>query len=352
MILGIETSCDETAVAVCENGKILFERVYSQIEDHAPYGGIVPEVASREHVRILPTMIKECLEACPSEKISGVAVTNGPGLAGSLFAGAGAAETLSWYLGKPIIPVNHLHAHMVSHELEFKIDFPFLSLLISGGHTIVSMVRDYTEIEYLESTVDDALGELFDKVGKTFGLAYPAGPRIDELGRKGNPKAYAFPLPRRKGKPFLSFSGLKTAIIHFREKYREKEARRAENAESVENGENAESADLFASLQQTALETLLECLRPYTGQKVSGLVISGGVARNSYFRKNLPAAVGMPVHFASLKYCQDNAAMIAYLGEILWKRGLTENAPLSVNPRDLSLFLYKSKTRKKTLKTL
>jgi N6-L-threonylcarbamoyladenine synthase len=296
VILGIETSCDETAAAlVTREGELLASVVSSQAELHARYGGVVPEVASRHHLELLVPAVRRALEEGESglEDVEAVAVTQGPGLVGALLIGVSAAKALAWSRRLPLVPVNHLHGHVASLFLQpQQIEPPFLCLLASGGHTQLLDVRDHGAFEVLGTTLDDAAGEAFDKGARLLGLGYPGGAAVDRLAREGDPEAFPFPVARVPGLGF-SFSGLKTALLY-----------------AVQDlGDDAEErrADLAASYQRAIVRALVERTREAAEQLGHPrIAIVGGVAANSELRASLPEAVAAP-----LALCTDNAAMIA-----------------------------------------
>ena len=297
MILGIETSCDETAAAlVTDEGEIRSSVVSSQAELHARYGGVVPEVASRRHLELVTPVIREALgEAGASlDDVDRVAVTRGPGLIGALLVGLAAAKAVAWSRRLPLVPVDHLDGHVASLYLQPQpLEPPFLCLLASGGHTMLLDVRDHTRRTVLGSTLDDAAGEAFDKGARLLGLGYPGGREIDRLAHEGDPGAYDFPVARVPGLDF-SFSGLKTALL-----YAVRDLKEDELAER--------RADLAASYQRAIVRALVERVREaveQTGRQQVAIV--GGVAANSELRAALPEAVAAP-----LTLCTDNAAMIA-----------------------------------------
>jgi N6-L-threonylcarbamoyladenine synthase len=296
-LLGVETSCDETAAAiVTENGRILANVVSSQAELHARYGGVVPEVASRRHLELVAPVVEEALEAAGTslDRIDTVAVTRGPGLIGALLVGISAAKAIAWSRRLPLVPVDHLHGHVASLYLQPQdLEPPFLCLLASGGHTLLLDVRDREGFTVLGTTLDDAAGEAFDKGARVLGLGYPGGAAVDRLAREGDPEAYRFPVARVSGLDF-SFSGLKTALLY---------AVRDLPAEELE----ARRADLAASYQRAIVTALVE--RTAEAAERVGLeqiAIVGGVAANSELRSALPGAAAAP-----LELCTDNAAMIA-----------------------------------------
>jgi N6-L-threonylcarbamoyladenine synthase len=295
VILGIETSCDETAAAlVTAAGEIRSNVVSSQADLHARYGGVVPEIASRRHLELVVPVIRESLAEAGAtlDDVDTVAVTAGPGLIGALLVGLSAAKALAWGRGLPLVPVNHLHGHVASLFLEpSRLEPPFTCLLASGGHTLLLDVRDrgWEGVRVLGTTLDDAAGEAFDKGARLLGLPYPGGAEVDRLARDGDPGAFAFPVARAPGLDF-SFSGLKTALLY---------AVRKLDAAELER----RRADLAASYQRAIVRALVERIEATGADRVA---IVGGVAANSELRAALPHAVAPP-----LALCTDNAAMIA-----------------------------------------
>jgi N6-L-threonylcarbamoyladenine synthase len=299
MILGLETSCDETAAAlVTEAGEIRANVVSSQADLHARYGGVVPEVASRRHLELVTPVVREALgEAGASlEDVETVAVTQGPGLVGALLVGLSAAKALAWARGLPLAPVDHLHGHVASLYLQpDPLEPPFLCLLASGGHTLLLEVRDHAGYRVVGTSIDDAAGEAFDKGARLLGLGYPGGAAMDRLAQNGDPEAFSFPVARLAGHDF-SFSGVKTALLY---------TVRDLGAEAAER-----TADLAASYQRAIVRALVE--RTEAAAASLGLemiAVVGGVAANSELRAALPDA-----RFAPLPLCTDNAAMIASAG--------------------------------------
>jgi N6-L-threonylcarbamoyladenine synthase len=296
VILGIETSCDETAAAlVTRDGRVLANVVSSQAELHAPYGGVVPELASRHHLELIVPALRQALADADAElgDVEAVGVTQGPGLVGALLIGVSAAKALAWSRRLPLIPVNHLHGHVASlFTGPGSVKTPFLCLLASGGHTLLLDVRDPSTFEIVGTTLDDAAGEAFDKGARLLGLGYPGGAEIDRLAREGDPEAFSFPVARVPGFDF-SFSGLKTALLY-----------------TVRDlGEDAEErkADLAASYQRAIVRALVERTRAASEELATErIAIVGGVAANSELRAALPEAAAAP-----LELCTDNAAMIA-----------------------------------------
>jgi N6-L-threonylcarbamoyladenine synthase len=296
VILGIETSCDETAAAlVTRDGRILANVVSSQAELHAPYGGVVPEVASRHHLELIVPVLRRALADADTElgDVEAVAVTQGPGLVGALLIGVSAAKALAWSRRLPLVPVNHLHGHVASlFTGPNPVQTPFLCLLASGGHTLLLDVQSPSAFEVVGTTLDDAAGEAFDKGARLLGLGYPGGAEVDRLARDGDPEAFPFPVARVPGFDF-SFSGLKTALLYtVRDLGEEVEARKA---------------DLAASYQRAIVRALVERTRA-AAEAVGArrVAIVGGVAANSELRASLPEATAAP-----LELCTDNAAMIA-----------------------------------------
>ena len=330
-ILGIESSCDDTAAAVISDSVILSNVVASQ-SIHELYGGVVPELASREHQKlILPVVEKVINEAGVSiNDLSAVAFTNGPGLVGSLMVGTSFAKSMSLALDIPLIAVNHMQAHILAHFIHDpdndNPDFPFLALTISGGHTQIVKVNSPFDMQVLGETLDDAAGEAFDKSGKVIGLKYPAGPQIDKLSKAGNPDKYNFTKPKVDGLNF-SFSGLKTNFLNFINK----ETRIDKNF--IKNNLN----DICASLQKVIVEILMDKLVMASKQSgIKTIVICGGVSANSEVRDKLKQnseKYGWRIHIPKISYTTDNAAMIAINGQLKFESELFSNLEISANPR-------------------
>jgi N6-L-threonylcarbamoyladenine synthase len=320
MILGIETSCDETAAAlVTAEGEIRANIVSSQAELHARYGGVVPEVASRRHLELVSPVVQEAFGEAGAtlDDVETIAVTQGPGLVGALLVGLSAAKALAWARGLPLVPVDHLHGHVASLYLgPDPVEPPFLCLLASGGHTLLLDVQEHGGYRVLGTSIDDAAGEAFDKGARLLGLGYPGGAAIDRLARTGDPEAFTFPVARVGGLDF-SFSGVKTALLYtVRDLGDELESRKA---------------DLAASYQRAIVRALVERTQAAAGQEGLGTIaVVGGVAANSELRESLPDA-----RFAPLALCTDNAAMIASAGR--YGRRLPY-------PRYLDLDAYASRT--------
>lgn len=311
-ILGIESSCDDTAAAILCNDKILSNIVASQ-EIHRKYGGVVPELASRAHQQnIVPVIHQAIAQAKIAKKdISAIAFTRGPGLMGSLLVGTSFAKSLAMGLGVPLIDVNHMQAHILAHfiaeENTKKPEFPFLAMTISGGHTQIVKVTNYFEMEVIGETLDDAVGEAYDKSAKILGLPYPGGPLVDKYAQQGNPKAFKFTKPKIDGLNF-SFSGLKTAILYFIQRETK------ENSNFVEENMN----DICASIQFTIINILMDKLKRAVKETgIKRVAIGGGVSANSGIRKALKDAetkYGWETFIPKFEYTTDNAAMIAIAG--------------------------------------
>jgi N6-L-threonylcarbamoyladenine synthase len=308
MVLGVETSCDECSVALVEDGRrIVAQTVATQLEEHAPYNGVVPEIASRTHTRWIADVYSGVLDAAGLEaaSIDAVAVTTRPGLVGSLVVGLSFAKALAYGLGVPLVGVNHILAHLYAPQLEADIPYPYLGLLVSGGHTMICDVSSPLEMEVLGTTIDDACGEAFDKVAKHYEFGYPGGVAIDRLAANGNPEAYSFPdsqLHKGDHRYDVSYSGLKTAVINHSERY-------------LSPGSEQTPGNLAASFQKAAVDMIVRRVRRVTRERtVQRVVVGGGVAANSYLRVALPQQVNADVYFPSLSLCADNGAMIAGLG--------------------------------------
>ena len=318
-VLGIESSCDDTAASVIYNGKVLSNVVASQ-KIHETYGGVVPELASRAHQQNIVPVVHQALEKAgiSKEQLSAVAFTRGPGLMGSLLVGTSFAKSLAYGLHIPLIEVNHMQAHILAHFIEEedfeKPEFPFLAMTISGGHTQIVRVDGYFDMEVIGETLDDAVGEAFDKSGKTLGLGYPAGPVIDKLAQLGNPKAYQFTKPKVDGLNF-SFSGLKTAVLYFVQRETKKDP----------NFVKENLNDICASLQYTIIGILIDKLKLAAKQTgINQIAIGGGVSANSGIRAALMAGekkFGWKTFVPKFEYTTDNAAMIAIVGYLKFLDG-------------------------------
>lgn len=319
-ILGIESSCDDTAAAVINNGRVLSNVVATQ-QIHEEYGGVVPELASRAHQQNIVPVVHQALRKANIDKkqLNAIAFTRGPGLMGSLLVGTSFSKSLAMGLGVPLIDVNHMQAHILAHFIEADghktPKFPFLALTISGGHTQIVKVTDYFEMEIIGETIDDAVGEAFDKAAKILGFPYPGGPLIDKYAQNGNPKAYPFTKPKVKPLDF-SFSGLKTAILYFVQRELEK------NSNFIAKNRD----DICASIQFTIVDYLMDKLKNAVKETgITEIAIGGGVSANSGIRKALQdaeSALGWTTHIPKFEYCTDNAAMIAMVGELKFKNRL------------------------------
>jgi N6-L-threonylcarbamoyladenine synthase len=326
-VLGIESSCDECAVAVVEDGKkILSNVIATQIEEHRVFSGVVPEIASRLHTEwIRPVCDQALAEAdITASEIDAIAVTNRPGLVGSLLVGLSFAKGLAYSLGIPFIGVDHIRAHLYAPHLEYDISYPYLGLLVSGGHTVISHVRGFNDIEVLGTTIDDAIGEAFDKVAKYYGFGYPGGYVIDKLAQKGNPQAFGFPGPSlHKGnhRYDVSYSGLKTAVINQLDKFWD-----GQSEKSPEN--------IAASFQKQAVHIIMRRVeRALRDTGLSTVVAGGGVAANSLLRSRLEGLHVDHVYFPSMSLCTDNAAMIAGIGYQYLEQGICSDMSLNASPR-------------------
>ncbi|MHC6201839.1 tRNA (adenosine(37)-N6)-threonylcarbamoyltransferase complex transferase subunit TsaD [Breznakiellaceae bacterium SP9] len=335
-VLGIESSCDECAAAVVEDGtRILSNVVATQIPFHARYNGVVPEIASRKHTEWIYAVAKESLEtaALSVADIDGVAATVQPGLLGSLLVGLNFAKAFAWARGLPFIGVDHMLAHLYASQLEGgqRVDYPFLGLLVSGGHSIICRADNFDAITVLGSSVDDAVGEAFDKVAKHYGLGYPGGAAIDRLAQGGNPEAFKFSLPKldKDKHPYdFSYSGLKTAVINQLETFRVKKHAPTEQTEHTKH------SDIAASFQKTAVEILLRSLfKAVEDTGLSTIVAGGGAAANSYLRAQLAKQAGLRCIFPPLELCGDNAAMIAGIGFCYLRRGDTSPFTVTASAR-------------------
>jgi N6-L-threonylcarbamoyladenine synthase len=309
VILAIESSCDETSVAICNNGKITANVIANQTI-HEKYGGVIPELASRVHQQnIVPVIHQALLDANVNKnEVNAVAFTRGPGLLGSLLVGVSFAKSFALALDLPLIAVNHMHAHILAHFIdEPKPQFPFLCLTVSGGHTQIVLVKDYAAMEIIGETLDDAAGEAFDKTAKILNLPYPGGPLIDKHAKSGNPLAYKFPEPQIKGLDF-SFSGFKTAVLYF---IRDNEKQDPDFIAKYLD-------DICASVQYSIVQILLHKLQKAAREYgIKNVAIAGGVSANSGLRDGLQALAqkeGWNVFIPAFQYCTDNAAMIAIAG--------------------------------------
>jgi N6-L-threonylcarbamoyladenine synthase len=333
-ILGIETSCDETAVAIIKNGReIVANVVASQIESHKRFGGVVPEIASRHHVEQITMVIEEALlqAKLTFSEIDAIAVTEGPGLVGALLIGVNAAKALAFAHNKPLVPVHHIAGHIYANRLVTELKFPLLALVVSGGHTELVYMKEHGHFEVIGETRDDAAGEAYDKVARTLNMPYPGGPHIDRLAQEGQP---TINLPRawlEEGSYDFSFSGLKSAVINT-----------VHNAE--QRGEIIAPQDLAASFQASVIEVLVKKTeRAVAEYKVKQLVVAGGVAANKGLRTALEHTFRnhpkVELVIPPLALCTDNAAMIAAAGSVMFEKGIRAGMNLNANP-GLEIDLY------------
>ena len=325
-ILGIETSCDETAAAVVESGRhVVSNVVASQADLHARYGGVYPEVASRIHIETIFPVVAEALSQAHvgMDSIDAIAVTRGPGLAGSLVVGINMAKGLALASGLPLIGVNHLEAHLYSTwlvEEQPPPEFPLLGLIVSGGHTELILMTDHLEYQRLGATLDDAAGEAFDKTARLIGLSYPGGPSIQEAAVSGDPSAFKFPRAWLEGTWNFSFSGLKTSVL--------KVVRKLES-----EGRPLPVADLAASFQAAVLDVLFEkTMNAAREYRVKDIIIGGGVSANAPLRELFQSQKEFKVHIPALKYCTDNGAMVAAAGYYRFALGHTDGMDIDILP--------------------
>lgn len=321
-ILGIESSCDETSVSVVKNGtEELATVISSQIDIHKDFGGVVPEIASRHHVKNITMVLEECLEKAnmTMEQIDAIAITYGPGLIGSLLIGLEAAKTLAWLYQKPLIPVHHIAGHIYANSLVRPLKFPLLALVVSGGHTELIEMTDHYKFKKLGGTLDDAIGECYDKVARVMNLEYPGGPKLDKLSKEGKP-TYKLPIPLHDDSYNFSFSGLKSAVINL-----------AHNEK--QRGEELRQADLAASFQKVAVESVVSKTKKAIEDKnIKYLIIAGGVAANQILRseiEKLAEEEGIEMSVPPMKYCTDNAAMIAAAGYYAYLDGRVADLTLN-----------------------
>ena len=316
VILAIESSCDETSVAICNNGKITANVIANQTI-HQNYGGVIPELASRVHQQNIVPVIQQALNDANLDKkeLNAVAFTRGPGLLGSLLVGVSFAKSFALALDLPLVSVNHMHAHILAHFIDDpKPTFPFLCLTVSGGHTQIVLVKDYFDMDIVGETLDDAAGEAFDKTAKILNLPYPGGPLVDKHAKSGNPLAFKFPEPQIKDLNY-SFSGLKTSILYFIR------AQEKENPDFIADHLN----DICASVQYSIVNILLNKLKKAAAQYgIREIAIAGGVSANSGLRlalQKMAEAQNWNIYIPAFEYCTDNAAMIAIAGYHKYKKG-------------------------------
>ena len=326
-ILGLESSCDETSCSIVKNGRIdIGTSISTQISIHKNYGGVVPEIASREHVKNITFVIEECLEKAQMkiEDIDAIAITYGPGLIGSLLIGLEAAKTLSFIYNKPLIPVHHIAGHIYANSLEKEMKFPLLALVVSGGHTELVLMKDHYKFEKLGGTLDDAIGECYDKVARVLGLEYPGGPKVDKLAHMGKP-TYKLPIPMNDDSYNFSFSGLKSAVINL-------------NHNLEQRNEQLNKEDLATSFQNVAITEIINKTRKAIKEEnIKTLIVAGGVAANQGLREEvtkLGKELGVDVTIPSMKYCTDNATMIAAAGYYAYKDGRIADLTLNSKSND------------------
>lgn len=326
-ILGIESSCDETSASIVKNGtEEIATVISSQIDIHKNYGGVVPEIASRHHVKNITIVLEECLQKAnmTMEQIDAIAITYGPGLIGSLLIGLEAAKTLAFIYNKPLIPVHHIAGHIYANSLVQELQFPLLAVVVSGGHTeIVEMTKHYS-FNKLGGTLDDAIGECYDKVARVIGLEYPGGPKLDNLAATGK-ATYKLPIPLKDDSYNFSFSGLKSAVINL-----------AHNEE--QRGEKIRQADLAASFQQVAVESIISKVRKaIIDKKIKNVIVAGGVAANKGLRKameELTNELGVNLSIPPIQYCTDNGTMIAAAGYYAYLDGRRADLTLNSKSQD------------------
>ena len=321
LTLGIETSCDETSASVVKNGReILSNIIDTQIPIHEKYGGVVPEIASRNHIEAISRVVKYALKEAniTFEDIDAVTPTYGPGLVGALLVGVSYGKALSYALNKPLVGVNHIHGHIAANYITHKdLKPPFLCLLISGGNTQIIKVNDYTDFEILGKTRDDAIGEAFDKVARVVGLGYPGGPKVDKLALQGQPNI-KLPTTHFENSLDFSFSGIKTAVINVNH-----------------NTKNINKADLCASFEKTVIEVIIEnTIKALEQTEIKTLAIGGGCSANSYIRKEILKLQdkGIKTYLPDMKLCTDNAAMIASAGYYNYINGKRDELDLNAVP--------------------
>ena len=321
-ILGIESSCDETSCAIVKNGcEEIATVISSQILIHKTFGGVVPEIASREHVKNITFVLEECLRKAQMqmEEIDAIALTYGPGLIGSLLIGLEAAKTLAYLYNKPLIPIHHIAGHIYANSLVKPLEFPLLALVVSGGHTELIEMTDHFKFHKLGGTLDDAIGECYDKVARVLGLPYPGGPKIDELAKKGE-AIYDLPVPLHDESYNFSFSGLKSAVINL------------VNKEKLHN-HDVNKADLAASFEKVAIESIIQKTRKaIENQNIKHFIVAGGVAANSYLRTALTELCqekNVSFFVPPLVFCTDNGAMIAAAGYYAYKLGIEADYELN-----------------------
>ena len=342
IILGIETSCDETSAALVEDGqRILSNVVASQVELHAEYGGVFPELASRAHVETIDAVVQQAITQSGTtlDQVDAIAVTRGPGLVGSLLVGINYAKGMALMQDRPLLGINHLEGHVYSlwlNEPHEPVEFPVLVLIVSGGHTELLLMLDHGRYQHLGGTLDDAAGEAFDKIGRLLGLPYPGGPSIENAAYSGNPRAYRFPRAMRNSEYDFSFSGLKTAVmrevtVQPAAPQRHRRSRGEEQKAPMRSGISV--ADVAASFQVAVIEALVEkTVYAASQHDVKAIFIAGGVSANRLLRSMMQEATDVPVRFPQKALCTDNAAMIAAAGYFRYRSGLRSSLDMDVLP--------------------
>ena len=330
LILGIETSCDECACAVVDDsGNVLSNKIATQIARHKPFYGVVPELASRLHTELIQVVVEEAIAEANIKKsdIDAVAVTSTPGLIGSLLVGVNFAKTFSYFLKKPLISVNHIYAHLYAAKIQYQISYPYIGVLVSGGHSLIAKVNNYDVIEILGASADDAIGEAFDKVAKYYDMGFPGGVAIDELSKKGDMSAFNFPLAHLDKKRYsdldMSFSGLKSAVINNRLKY-------------LRDGFEDNKENLAASFQKTAVKIIIDRIKKaIKNTGIKNIVLGGGVAANSHLRSEALklGSSDVKVYIPPILFCTDNAVMVAGIGVEYYKDKIFSDYYLSAQSR-------------------
>ena len=326
-ILGIESSCDETSASIVKNGtEEIATVISSQIDIHKNYGGVVPEIASRHHVKNITIVLEECLEKANMtiDDVDAIAITYGPGLIGSLLIGLEAAKTLSFIYNKPLIPVHHIAGHIYANSLVKELRFPLLAVVVSGGHTEIIEMKKHYSFEKLGGTLDDAIGECYDKVARVIGLEYPGGPKLDKLAKEGK-DTYKLPIPLQDDSYNFSFSGLKSSVIDL-----------AHNEE--QRGEELRKSDLAASFQKVAIESIVSKVKKAIEEKnIKNVIVAGGVAANNGLREKMQEMteeLGVELSIPPMKYCTDNGTMIAAAGYYAYLDGRRADLTLNSKSQD------------------
>ena len=326
-ILGIESSCDETSVSIVKNGtEEIATSTSTQIDIHKDFGGVVPEIASRHHVKNVTMVLEDCFDKAnmTMDDIDAIAITYGPGLIGSLLIGLETAKTLAFIHNKPLIPVHHIAGHIYANSLVKELKFPLLALVVSGGHTEIIEMTDHYKFNKLGGTLDDAIGECYDKVARVIGLEYPGGPKIDKLAKEGQP-TYKLPVPLKDDSYNFSFSGLKSAVINL-----------AHNEE--QRGNKLNEADLATSFQKVAIESITTKIRKAIVEKnIKTVIVAGGVAANQGLRtamQGVAEELNVDLSIPPMKYCTDNATMIAAAGYYAYLDGRRADLTLNSKSQD------------------